>query len=65
MDSEFMVRLESLVDEASLVQVLETLSEICHAKAEHLETNWQDAASGKVWTAQGKLIEKLVSRMGS
>ena len=61
MDSEFMVRLESLVDEASLAQVLETLSEICYAKAEHLETNWQ--TSGHVWVAQARLIDKLVTRM--
>lgn len=34
--------LESLIDSSSLADVLETLSEIAGAKAQHIAENWQD-----------------------
>lgn len=43
-------RLERLVDETSLRDVLEALSDICAKKAEHVSNNWQDEALAKLWS---------------
>ena len=59
MESEFMVRLESLVDESSIAEVLETLVAICYAKGQHIEENWQ--SSGWEWFTYAKVIDKFVS----
>jgi len=41
--------LERMIDEHGLQAVLDALTDICWGKAEHLRTNWQDAASAKGW----------------
>ena len=42
--------LEKLVDSEGLYAVTSALELLCHEKAEHLITNWQDARSAKNWT---------------
>lgn len=51
-------QLERLVDNHGLAAILESLMETCWAKAAHLESNWQDAASASVWTVAAKRIAK-------
>jgi len=41
--------LESLIDSSSLADVLESLGEICDAKAEHISANWQDNSLAGLW----------------
>ena len=41
--------LEGLIDAVGVSDILETMSEICYEKAEHLETNWQDYKAAKWW----------------
>lgn len=47
--------LEGLVDANGLSGVLDALAEICAAKAEHIETSWQDLDLSRDWLtmAQG------------
>ena len=52
--------LEELIDEESLRNVLDGLEAICHGKAEHLASNWQDANTAKLWEKAGKLMGKMV-----
>lgn len=49
-------QVEALVDGCGLSSVLMALSEICGEKAEHVATNWQDAALTRDWaTACGRI----------
>lgn len=53
---ETSLQLEAAIDGFSLVEVLEALADICHGKAEHLESNWQDSATAKEWTKAAGLL---------
>ena len=41
--------LESLIDLRGIEDVLIAVSEICDAKSEHVQTNWQDATLALRW----------------
>jgi hypothetical protein len=48
--------LEALVDATSIEAVIQGLSEICGAKAEHIAHNWQGTILAKRWaTMEGAL----------
>jgi hypothetical protein len=51
------VELENMVDQYGLGNVLEALVTICHGKAEHLRSNWQDPNTARVWERAARLIE--------
>lgn len=57
--------LETLIDHASLKDVLMALSEICAEKAEHIEANWQDKHLARRWNtmcgAIGVIVPKAVN----
>ena len=55
--------LELLVDKNGLSKVLFALSEICHRKAEHIATHWQDASLAKEWNKDGSAIERLAVKI--
>ena len=54
--------LESMIDSTSLYDVLWSLERICLAKAEHVETNWQDKALARQWTYNAELIAKTARK---
>jgi hypothetical protein len=58
-----MLVLEGIVDHAGLRNVLYALEHICLAKAQHLETNWQDAAGAKVWASRARLCGSMACRL--
>ena len=41
--------LEGLIDRRGIQMVLQQISEICDAKAEHIADNWQDTVLAKQW----------------
>ena len=49
-------QLKSLADHTSLAFVLDTLADMCNAKAEHLEENWQDYESAKLWEKHARML---------
>jgi hypothetical protein len=51
--------LERLVDENGLAVVLEALAAICHEKAEHVQSNWQDTGLAKCWKSAGRRVEAV------
>jgi hypothetical protein len=59
-------QIEALIDSCGLSSVLMALSEICGEKAEHIATNWQDAALAKCWAAAegriGVIVPSIVAR---
>ena len=40
-----------------LADVLDALTEICRAKSEHLQTNWQDSLAAEIWDARADHID--------
>lgn len=51
--------LEQLIDCYGLPRLLAELAEIAYAKAEHVQTNWQDTALASQWTSIGGKLAKL------
>ena len=52
--------LESMIDGSSLASVLEGLREVCYAKAQHLEENWQDGMMAHEWERAAKMIHGTI-----
>lgn len=52
-------QLENAIDSVGLAQVLELLEDVCHAKAEHLGTNWQSVSGGQAWDRAGAAIARV------
>lgn len=50
-------QLESLIDRYTLGVVINAMAVICHAKSEHLQTNWQDPTSARHWTEMAGRLE--------
>lgn len=44
--------------------VLYMISRICWDKAAHLEENWQDTASAKVWKSRAQIIDRCGTALG-
>ena len=51
--------LEDLLDANSLDDILELLSDICHDKAEHVSSMWQDDNLSKCWIKNAEIINKM------
>ncbi len=61
MDDELKAAIEAYIDKYCAESVLYRVAEVCHAKAEHLRSAWQDMDTAKVWTAQARSIEYAAS----
>jgi hypothetical protein len=53
--------LERMVDTLGLAVVLEMLSQVCHEKADHIRTIWQDKQTAGCWDMDGSKIDKLAT----
>lgn len=54
--------IEAMIDHSTLAEVLDVIGTICHEKAAHLESNWQDPTSAKHWRDSGNDIARLSAR---
>lgn len=54
--------LEQFIDQEGLQAALRVLSEICYAKAEHVETNWQDHELARAWTKAATALDAQSAR---
>lgn len=54
-------RLETMLDNVGLTALLDMLGEVCHEKAEHIRTNWQDEGNAKTWDRAAKVCERAVT----
>jgi hypothetical protein len=50
------MELEAFVDAHGLECVLNRLASVCREKAEHVETNWQDARLARIWNSAANKI---------
>ena len=51
--------LERLIDTTDMGAVLRAIAQICHEKAEHVRTNWQDDDTANHWSRLGSKIERI------
>ena len=51
-------KLEELIDTMSLRSVLEAIQSVCHEKAVHLCTNWQDYESARHWSKIARRMDE-------
>jgi len=63
--TEAMLALEAMVDKVGVSNVLYALQHICDAKADHLESNWQDRVSAKVWERDARLCGRAAAGVKS
>lgn len=56
------VELERLIDSTSLTAVLNALTEICHGKAEHVSSAWQDRNLSARWQTAARLVDILAAK---
>lgn len=59
-----MEALEGMVDRHGVAGVLHMLAEVCSEKATHLESNWQDRTTAKLWDTVGNRATKLANTVG-
>jgi len=55
--------LEKLIDSSSLLDVVTGLEMICDEKAAHIEVNWQDKTTARVWKKASYTIGTIVHRI--
>jgi hypothetical protein len=56
--------LEQLIDVNGPAHVLDLFIEVCHEKAEHLRTNWQDDDMARQWERIAKRLDKVTPAIG-
>lgn len=61
--SELVDGIEALIDAHGLYAVTEALIEVCHGKAEHLASNWQDPTSARNWTKAASAFDKTSAKL--
>jgi len=54
--------LEGLIDKYCLCDVIDNLRTICYAKADHIQTNWQDDRLAGEWEDVGDNLQDYDSR---
>lgn len=55
--------IESAIDHSSVATILEVIATICAEKAEHVESNWQDARLARHWTDASDRIQLLADKL--
>jgi hypothetical protein len=55
--------LEALIDTHGLAAIVNSIADICHGKADHLRTNWQDAVAAKSWERDATKLGKVETKL--
>lgn len=53
--------LEHEIDRHGLTGVLQALADVCHEKAAHVQSTWQDKHAARAWWRAAKAIERLTT----
>ena len=59
MDETQEYHLELTLDNSNLADLIQSLENICYAKSQHLNENWQDKDAAKAWDRAGRKLGKL------
>jgi len=57
--------LETLIDQASVKDVLQAIAFIIETKAEHIAANWQDEQTANVWLTEAHHLEQFAQKCSS
>lgn len=49
-------QIEAIIDESSLPALMIVIEDVCHDKAEHIRSNWQDEQTASVWDCFARAI---------
>jgi len=63
-EQEYLELIESSVDAIGLRRTIDTLSRICHEKADHIDTNWQDHILSARWQKAGNILDGTALKIG-
>jgi len=55
--------LEAMVDRVGLKEVLNMLAQVCHEKADHVLTNWQDKWLASGWKKNAATVNRAASKV--
>ena len=55
--------LEQYVDSQGLAGVLDVLAATCREKAEHVQSNWQDARLAELWEKAADIIDRAAAKV--
>ena len=58
-------QVEKLMDEMTLPQMIELMSNICYEKGSHIRENWQDNNLAKLWDNNAKQLERIAPKLYS
>ena len=56
--------LETIIDDAGLAQVVDSLMIVCQEKADHIRSSYQDEALAKVWDHAAQRIGRALPAAG-
>lgn len=54
---------EALIDSTGLEDAVSIMADICHEKAEHILSNWQDEILAKRWSCAAKFLEQAAQKI--
>jgi len=57
--------LEMMIDRSSLLHVMTGLVTICFEKADHVDSNWQDAELARTWRQDARQLEKVLGKLNN
>lgn len=60
--TRLLTELESYIDRTSLADLLDIVSDVCLAKAEHHRENWQDDVAARGWEGAARKIAVLAAK---
>ena len=61
--NENLDRIEAIVDELDFCPFVELLAEICSAKADHVEVNWQDELLAEIWNRRAAYLLEMSNKI--
>ncbi|MCH8807004.1 MAG: hypothetical protein IH986_13060 [Planctomycetes bacterium] len=50
--------LEAMLDTHGIGSLIDWLADVCHEKAEHVRSNWQDAALADAWEGVARELDR-------
>lgn len=63
MQDDFEFKVEEMIDNVGLSEMLRVVSRICDGKADHLRSNWQDDKAAVLYGRWARQIEQMAERI--